>query len=262
MSTTLVTALFDIGRGEWNNIFKRSHEEYLSYFKNILSLNANFVIYIDERDLKTVEDIRKHIDPELSKTKIIVKKFEELEVIKKYLPVMRQVMGSQDFKQRLIESHTPESLYPEYNAINFNKVSFVSEVIEQNYFNSDYFMWIDAGYSHNNFPAELLGKIYPDNEKIKILDDNKVHFLSLCNEKEIGLKTYTDPRVSITGSMFAGRSKPLLEFKNICFFIIEEFLKANACNDDQAIYAMAYKFKKDLFNITTGNWFDNIKFYI
>lgn len=262
MSTTLVTALFDIGRGEWGNIFKRSHSEYLSYFKNVLSLDANFVIYIDEKDLEEVKSIRKIIDPEFTKTKILVKKFEELEICVKYLARMKQVMESHEFKTQLIEGHTPETLYPEYNAINFNKISFVSEAIQQDFFNSEYFIWIDAGFSHHKFPLELCGKVYPDKEKIKILEDNKVHFLSLCNESEIGLKTYTDPRVSITGSLFAGKKEPLLIFKDICFYIIEEFLKANASNDDQAIYAMAYKFKKELFNITTGNWFDNIKFYI
>lgn len=262
MSTTLVTALFDIGRGEWDNIFKRPHSEYLSYFRNVLSIDANFVVYVDEQNLQDIENIRREIDKDLSKTKIITKNFKDLEVCQKFLERMKQVMGSVEFKQQLIESHTPEMLYAEYNAINFNKISFVTETIKQNPFNSEYFIWIDAGYAHNNFPKEILKKKYPDDFKIKTLDDNKVHFMSLCEESEIGLKTYTDPRVSITGSMFAGKKDPLLEFKNICFFLIEEFLNANAVNDDQAIYALAYKFKKDLFNIKKGNWFENIRYYI
>lgn len=260
MNTTLVTALYDIGRGKWNNIFQRSHEEYLGYFKNILSLDSNLIIFIDEKDLHTVEVFRSKIDPFFEKTKIITKRFVDLEAFQRFYEKSKKVMQSDYFLKNRYESHTPEMNYPEYNIINFNKVSFLEESIKNNWFGSNYFIWIDAGFYHKNFPQDYLFKIYPDTEKIKVLDDNKVHFLTLSDQ--IHLSSYLDPRVSITGSMFAGKPKPLLEFKKLCFDTIEEFLNADAINDDQTIYAFAHQKNSSLFNLTQGDWFHNFYYYI
>ena len=261
MDTTIVTSLYDIGRGSWPN-FKRTYNEYFKYFKNILSLDCNMTIYIDEKDLNVVNLLRSEIDPEFKKTKILTNKFTELEAYKKFYTRTKDVMNSKEFITKRHDSHTPEMLYPEYNIINFNKVSFLENSIINNFFNSEYFIWLDAGFYHDRFPKEIMYKTYPDANKIKILNDNKVHFLSLCDDNHIELSSYLDTRVSIAGSMFAGKSEPLLELKKICFCVIDNFLSDKTINDDQTVYAYAYKQNKNLFNLTKGDWFENIHYYV
>jgi protein YibB len=261
MNTTIVTGIYDIGRGSWPN-FNRTYNEYFKYFKNILSLDCNIVIYIDEKDLNVVTLLRSEIDPNFNKTKIITNNFTELEAYKKFYNRTKEVMSGEIFKSRRFESHTPEMIYPEYNIINYNKVSFLEDTIKNNYFNSQYFIWLDAGYAHHRFPTEILYKKYPNPDKIKVLDDNKVHFLTLCDIKDTELSSFYDPRVSIVGSLFCGKAEPLLQLKEICFSVIDEFLNNNAINDDQTIYAYAYKHNKNLFNLTQGDWFQNIHYYI
>lgn len=260
MNTTLVTALYDIGRGKWGNVFKRTHEEYLEYFQNILSLDSNLIVFIDEKDLNAVELFRSKIDPYFEKTRIITKSFVELEAFQKFYTRCKEVMQSDFFLKNRHESHTPEMNFPEYNIINFNKLSFLEESIKYNWFGSNYFIWIDAGFYHHKFPKEYQFKKYPDTEKIKILDDNKVHFLTLS--EQIHLSSYFDPRVSITGSMFAGKGKPLLDLKQLCFNTIKEFLNADAINDDQTVYAFAHQKNPSLFNLKLGDWFQNFYYYI
>ena len=169
-------------------------------------------------------------------------------------------MNSDFFIKNRWENHTPEMIYPEYNIINFNKVSFLEKSIQDNWFNSEYFIWMDAGFYHSKFPQEYRYKQYPDVNKIKILDDNKIHFLTLT--EEIELKSYFDPRVSITGSMFAGKAQPILKLKKLCFETIEEFLNSNAINDDQTIYAFSYMKDPNLFNLQKNDWFQNFYTYI
>ena len=260
MNTTIVTSLYDIGRGSWNNIFQRSYQEYFKYFKNVLLLDCNMVIYIDEKDFDTVKLLRSEVDPSFQKTKFIINSFSNLEAFQKFYLKSKNVMDSLDFLKKRNEHHTPEMLYPEYNIINFNKVSFVEQTIKENPFSSDYFIWMDAGFYHNRFPKEYCLKQYPDSEKIKILDDNKVHFLTLSDQ--ITLSSYLDPRVSITGSMFAGKAQPLIELKKLCFEVIEEFLNAKAINDDQTIYAFAYQKNSNLFNLMRGDWFQNFYSFV
>lgn len=260
MNTTLVTALYDIGRGNWNNVFQRSHNEYIEYFKNILSLDAHLSIYIDEKDLEAVRLFRSKIDPNFKKTIITLRPFVLSEAFQKFYIRCKNVMSSSEFLKNRVENHTPEMIFPEYNIINFNKLSFIEDRIKNNIFKSDYFIWIDAGFYHNRFPKEYLYKPYPNPEKIKVLDDNKVHFLTLSDQIE--LSSYFDPRVSIAGSMFAGKSEPLIKLKELCYDVIDEFLNANAINDDQTIYAFAYQKNPSLFNLTQGDWFQNFYDYI
>ena len=48
----------------------------------------------------------------------------------------------------------------------------------------------------------------------------------------------------------------------MCFYVIDNFLNNKTINDDQTVYAYAYKENKNLFNLTKGNWFDNIYYYV
>lgn len=258
-NTTLVTALYDIGREQYT-AYPRSIDTYLRHMDNILSFNSNLVIFCDKELHDKILDIRKQYDKDLSKTIIINKSFKELECYKLFYEKVKTVMKSEHFLQH--NEGSIESIYPEYNIINFNKISFVCEAIETNPFKSQYFFWVDAGFYHDNFPKELREIQFPNKEKEILLNDNKVHFLSLCSEQYIPLESMFSSRVSIAGSMFAGKAKPLLWFKNEVYNTINDFINNNAINDDQTIYAFVYSKNKELFNISYGNWFHNIYIFV
>lgn len=262
MNTTIVTALYDIGRGNWPPPFTRSIDSYIEYFKKILSLDANFVIYVDESMKESLLKHRREFDPFLFKTHFICRPLLELETFQKFYTKTKEVMKSNFFLQNRREFHTPESWCPEYNLINFNKVSFVEETVLNNPFGTDYFMWLDAGFSSGNLPINPQNYKYPNPEKIRILDDEKVHFLSFCQPHEVCLDSYFSTRVAIAGSMFAGKATPMLRLKDLSFKVIEEFLDQNAMNDDQTIYSYVYQKDKDLFNLYIDNWFGNFKLFI
>ena len=70
-NTTIVTAIFDIGRDEWDN-FTMSYHTYLMWMRNILFLDTNMVIYTEEKFKKQIIDFRKEVDPTLEKTIIVI----------------------------------------------------------------------------------------------------------------------------------------------------------------------------------------------
>ena len=53
----IVTSLFDIGRDTWDN-FKVSYHTYLWWMKNTLAIDANFVIYTDNRFYEDIIKMR------------------------------------------------------------------------------------------------------------------------------------------------------------------------------------------------------------
>uniref|UniRef100_A0A183HPC2 Glyco_transf_7N domain-containing protein n=1 Tax=Onchocerca flexuosa TaxID=387005 RepID=A0A183HPC2_9BILA len=68
---TLVTALLDIGRGDWWE-YRRPLESYYGYLENVLQLKVNLVIFVDQKSVRHVYNRRK---------------FYQLEHITKVIPI-------------------------------------------------------------------------------------------------------------------------------------------------------------------------------
>nr|KAG5710628.1 hypothetical protein BaRGS_013274 [Batillaria attramentaria] len=56
---TLVTAMIDIGRGNWSSKQKRPYNTYLLYMQRVLMLDVNMVIFIDPKGRPFVEWMRR-----------------------------------------------------------------------------------------------------------------------------------------------------------------------------------------------------------
>ena len=56
----IVMALYDIGRDNWDN-FNLSYNTYLWWMKNTLSLDADFVIYTEDKFVEEITNNRKSL---------------------------------------------------------------------------------------------------------------------------------------------------------------------------------------------------------
>lgn len=173
-NTTIVTAIFDIGRDGWDS-YGLSYNTYLHWMRNILYFDSNIVIYTEEKFKKFIEDVRKHVDPTLTKTTIIIDEISNIESYKLYYNEVKVLMESDEFKKR-IHFNVPEMTKPLYNIIIFNKLFFIKESIEKNHFNSDLFIWCDAGILRNDIPVIKEG--FPNVDKINNGFNDKITFFS------------------------------------------------------------------------------------
>lgn len=246
---TLATAYYDIGRENWTS-FRRSVSDYMSYFSQISQINANMVIYCDQKHYETINRIR----PENEQTKIIVVSFDKLEFYQLFFQQIKDTMISQFFKQSIIYHNIPEMLYPEYNIINLNKVCFVKESL--NYFNTQNYGWVDFGYNHGNklnIPNDLS---FID----ELTQNNKIHMHCLKEPSDDMLYNpiyYFNNDVRITGGAFFGTKISIQEFYKLIKFVIQNSLKLHLIDDDQTIYNMAYLQNKFLFNLKQGSFFSH-----
>ena len=48
-SITIITAFFDIGRGNWSYNYPRSEQEYINYFENLATLENEMVIFTSKK---------------------------------------------------------------------------------------------------------------------------------------------------------------------------------------------------------------------
>ena len=135
MSATIVTALYDIGRGNLSedNQGHRKFDAYLEWFKSVLRIRCPLVVFIPnslESFAKTYRDDER--------TRIICRELSELST-RKYHEKIQENMN-------LCNRSEIEFNVPEYVEVIFGKFKFLQEVCDTNPFDTEYFFWIDAGY--------------------------------------------------------------------------------------------------------------------
>lgn len=172
----IVMALYDIGRDKWDH-FGLSYNTYLFWMRNTLSLDANFVIYTEEKFVSDIKGMRKEFDETFSKTIIVDIPLVELDCYKQYNQKLEDLMFSEEFRSKVHHPNVPEMTKPLYNIIMFNKLNFLKHAKDNNYFDSDLFIWADAGGLRDNI-SNYKNIIYPSLEKINKLDLDKTTFFS------------------------------------------------------------------------------------
>lgn len=163
-----VTALYDIGRKD------RSFDFYIENIKKLLQFKMPIVIFCNRSTYEKLKNIKRD-----EYTQYIIKEFEELDFYRKHYNEIQNNISSDKYKNTVKHYGRPETIYPEYNVIQYSKFDFLNEV-KQN-INSNYYMWIDAGTPRffDNIPVRK----FPDYNKL----NNKI-MVQTFMEKEIQQK--------------------------------------------------------------------------
>jgi len=139
MKATVVTALFDIGRKEFDG---RGMEEYYEWFSKTLKLSCSMVIYCEESLNSFILENR----PEGRETKIINQRLDEVPYFH-LKPKMDELLNKAEYQAKVKDPHRIECKTSLYSIIQFSKFPWLNNAAEQNYFDTDYFVWMDAGFS-------------------------------------------------------------------------------------------------------------------
>lgn len=249
----IVMALFDIGRDKWNS-FTLSYNTYLYWMKNSLSLDANIVIYTEEKFVDTITRYRQEFDHNFDKTIIITKNIEDLDCYKTYYESLASLMFSNEFKKK-IQTSVPEMDQPLYNIVMFNKLFFLKDVKDNNYFNNDMLIWADAGglrESIHNYQKQQ----WPSLKKINQLDNSKATFFS--HSKNINI---LDPEYHALSQ--------IRYIQGTCFFVpsiilddlVEKFtntidicIKNKYIGSDEKIFDITYSNNTVKHNLIKCDW--------
>ena len=249
----IVMALYDIGRDNWNN-FTMSYHTYLHWMKNTLSLDANIVIYTEQKFIDTIKQYRREFDPLLQKTIIIEKPLSELDAYILYFDKLSNLMNSDEFKNK-ISHDVPEMTRPLYNIVMFNKCYFLKDVKDKNYFNADLLIWADAGGLRENI-NNYLGSKWPCLEKINRLNNNNISFFSHSNN--INIHNIEDHALSqsrfIQGTCFFVPSKLIDSFVLSCHETIIKCINNNFIGSDEKIFDLVYINNPQQYNLIKCSW--------
>ncbi len=246
MSVTLVTSLYDIGRSKLDG---RTWDEYLDWFSKTLQLKSPMVVFVDQ---SLVDFVRQHRNG--LPTKIIEEPIEKIPYY--YLKdKMDSVIESEEYQSKILDLNRIECKSSLYNIIQYSKFRWLNRASDENCFDSEYFLWVDAGLSRFFYDINLNNPYPGENAKQSLLDlkDSILiqvflsYYPDLVNAKELPKKYLQDNRSYIMGGMFGAGKESIKKFCPIIDNILDEMLSDNIINNEQIALGYLYKKYPELF---------------
>ena len=243
---TLVTALYDINRGKEGD--GRTFEEYLSWFKDTLKVSSPMVVYVDE-SLKEFVEKERGSRP----TKIIVQSLEEIPYY--YLnDSIDTVLKSKEYLSKIGAPDRVECKMSLYNVVIYSKFKWMEDVVNSNYFNSEYFMWMDAGLSRffngmsNLYPSENAKETLLDNKESILIQTSMSYYPDLVEAAVCNEEYFWDARTWIMAGLWGGGKEIMLKFCNeMDNILVNKMLRNGVINNEQNAMAYLYKNNPDMF---------------
>ena len=239
----------------------------LEWINNMLSNVNNYklVVYTNDEGSKYIDAYSKN-----NNIKIVIKPVENFHMYK--------------YKSQWENNHKSNYLLKDkvdwrVNMLWSEKIFFVKETIEQQYFNTDFYGWCDIGYFRgrwNDLTTTML-HYWPDPIKLSKLDINKIYYayvnnsqdMSLlqsfiCNKNAVGLPKIPIPdnQVSVAGGFFILHKDLINWWSNTYESKLSlYFLNNRLVKDDQIIIADCIFSNIDHFSLQKeshpiyDNWF-------
>ncbi len=258
---TIVTAFFDIGRGQWTpdkglpHYLKRSNETYLERFSHMATLDNEMVIFTSTEFEAAIKEMRAD-----KPTHIITLDFPTLapELREEIVKVQQNVEYQSKINPTQVKN--PEYWNVDYVMVNLFKSTFVHNAISAGYVSNDTVAWLDFGYCRD---ASVLNGV---SEWKWDFAKNHIH---LFNIKDYIEGTYIQDiifnnDVHITGPCIVADKKLWSVLGALVKHSTEELLAHNLIDDDQTILLTSYLMQPELFElhkVSDSDWFIIFKDY-
>jgi hypothetical protein len=237
---TLVTGLWDIGRGNLNEGWNRSFNYYLEKFEELLKLDCNLIIFGD-KELEIFVSSRR----DMSKTKFVLRDIswfkqneysQKIENIRTNPNWYNQVGWLKESTQARLEM---------YNPIVMSKMFLLHDAMLIDPFNSEKLYWIDAGLAN----TVSMGYFSNDNVLEKI-DSIYNKFLFICFPYEANTevhgfdyqkmceysKTKTD--FVCRGGFFGGPKSKISEMNGLYYNLLIHTLDKNLMGTEESLFTI------------------------
>lgn len=252
---TVVTGFFDIGRDKWKTKHARSNETYFRNIKNMMSMDVNLIVFTESKNLKKFKEFRRN---KQSKTYFVEMEFSELEMYP-YIEQMEKCQKNPIIMSDHPDKTCPEYQLPEYNTIVNSKFGLLSRAVKLNPFKTDFFCWIDAGYTHCTINLE--NKKYEPtilyNFPYTITFSQLLPTSIMVNGHYPFFIQHIDV---VSAGFFFGKSDTILRFQQIYHDYYTRILYEEGISDDEQYYlALLLREQPTLFNPIFMDWFGSLK---
>ncbi len=247
MSITLVTGLWDIGRGDLNEGWSRSFDHYLDKFEQLLQVEENLIIFGDSELEEFVKSRR-----DVKNTQFILR---DLRWFKnnEYFDKIQNIRNNNDWKtQSSWLKDSTQSRLEMYNPLVMSKMFLLNDAKILDKFNSEKLYWIDAGLTNTVHS----GYFTHDNvlEKINIITD-KFLFVSFPYDAELEIHgfdynemkqlTNSIPNVVARGGFFGGNKDTISQMNTLYYGLLIDTLKRGFMGTEESLFTiLLYQYPK------------------
>ena len=265
---TLVTGIWDIGRGELTEGWSRPYQHYLDKFEQLLDVEENLIVFGDEELREFV--FRKRNE---SNTQFILKPLSWFKD-NDYFNKIQNIRTNEEWlsKAGWLRDSTQARLEM-YNPIVMSKVFLLHDAKIMDQFNSEYMFWIDGGLTNTVHPGyfthdKVLDKLSKYISKFSFISfpydaENEIHGFDYNKLNSIaGSKVNKVAR----GGFFGGPKHTISDINSIYYGLLMSTLGEGYMGTEESLFSiMCYK-HADLINYfeiesngLMGKFFEDLK---
>ncbi len=239
---TVVTGLWNIGRED------RNFQQYIDNFKKFLTIPVKMFIYVPKELEYLVWEVRDRVDTH-------VRLFELNDVKTLYAPFWEQTQNirtNEKWQNQTGEhgwlKNSPQAKLEWYNPIVQSKMFMLHDAKVMNLFNTDYFLWLDAGITNTVYE-----KYFTDNRCLDKIIPHLDTFLFLSYPYEANteihgfdysaMNRYAKQKVEYVcrGGLFGGHKDIISRANESYYHLLSQTLNEGLMGTEESIFTlMAY----------------------
>ena len=250
---TIVTGLWDLGRGKISDTFKRGYDDYKEKFSQLLKTDVNMYIFCDPSDEEFIWQHRSKENTVINKMSL--KELREWFSFTKLTDEIRQKEEWLSQASWLRES--PQATLEGYNPLVMSKMFMLNNVTIWNPFNSEYFFWIDAGITNTaHYGYFTHDKVF---DKLPNFIKKNKDFVFLTYPYEGGGEIHGFERSAIArysktdyvkfvcrGGFFGGKKQRINEINGIYYGYLNSSLNEGYMGTEESIFSIVLYNHPDL----------------
>lgn len=241
---TLVTGIWDIGRGELNEGWSRPFQHYLDKFLQLLSIDVNMIIFGDSELQEFVIKHRKN-----ENTQFILR---DLNWFKNnnYYDLIQKIRNEQSwYNQAGWLTESTQAKLEMYNPLVMSKMFLLNDAKILDKFDSTHLMWIDGGITNTVHIGYFTHDMVLSKLKSKL---NKFSFISFPYDGKVEIHGFeykkmceysnSDVNMVCRGGFFGGPKETINDINSIYYGLLLDTLSNGFMGTEESIFTiMAYK---------------------
>jgi hypothetical protein len=247
---TLVTGLWDIGRGNLTEGWSRSFDYYLSKFETLLNVDNNMIIFGDQ---ELSDFVFKHRSQE--NTQFIFRSLDWFKNNDFYDDIQKIRTNPDWYNQVGWLSESTQAKLEMYNPLVMSKMFLLHDAKILDKFNSDLLFWIDAGLTNTVHPGyfthdkvlEKIPRLVKDFTFIcfPYETQTEIHGFDFQHMKRL---TSDSPNIVARGGFFGGTKEAIADMNGLYYNLKQQTLKNGFMGTEESLFTiLLYQFP-DLIN--------------
>jgi hypothetical protein len=252
---TLVTGLWDIGRGSMEEGWSRSFDYYLEKFRELLLVDNNMIIFGDEELKNFVFKYRNETN-----TQFVIRNVDWF-INNEYYPLIQKIRTNPDWYNTVgwLKESTQARLEL-YNPLVMSKMFLLHDAKMLDQFNSNLLYWIDAGITNTVHQGYFTHNKVLEKLKTSL---NKFNFVCFPYEAHIEVHGFDHKKMCelskdktdmvARGGFFGGDKESITIMNNLYYSLLIDTLSNGYMGTEESLFTILLYRNPNLINYSKIN---------